>query len=106
MDAPLLEVTPVVVEELGSDVHVLFAVRAPNAAPEEAFEEEDGMLLGRGEALLGARIDPRANAVVGKPLTLAVDAARFHFFDRETGLNLLRTGEAAGDEVPAELARA
>ena len=33
-------------------------------------------------SLLNARVDPRTAAQVGGPLRLAVDPARFHFFDR------------------------
>jgi multiple sugar transport system ATP-binding protein len=104
---PTLEVTPAVVEELGADVHVLFPVHARQAAPEEASASDEAALLAREEALLGARVDPRSDAAVGRPLTLSVDPSRFHFFDRATGLTLLPAAAGAPPaELPAELAPA
>jgi multiple sugar transport system ATP-binding protein len=105
-DRPSFEVTPVVVEELGADVHVLFPVAAANVAPDEASGDEEAALLAPGETLLGARIDPAAGAAVGRPLTLSVDPSRFHFFDRATGATLLPAGPRAVEELPAELAPA
>jgi hypothetical protein len=42
--------------------------------------------------------------VVGRSLTLAVDPARFHFFDVETGFSLLAASDMRADEpLPHEL---
>ena len=49
-------------------------------------------------ALLNARVDPRTAARVGGSLRLAVDPARFHFFDADSGLSLLRPKAAAAEE--------
>jgi multiple sugar transport system ATP-binding protein len=104
---PTLDVTPAVVEELGADVHVLFPVRAAKAAPEAASADEDAALLGGDEVLFGARIDPRADAAPGRPLTLTVDPSRFHFFDRETGVSLLAPSSArTAAGLPTALATA
>jgi multiple sugar transport system ATP-binding protein len=102
---PTLQVTPVVVEELGADAHVLFPVDARKAAPDAAFADGEASLLAQEQALIGARIDPGANVTVGGPLTLTVDPARFHFFDPETGLSLLSRGAGSVDSgpVPREL---
>jgi multiple sugar transport system ATP-binding protein len=99
-----LTVVPVVVEELGSDAHVFFHVDAEAVATEVSGREE-AALLPESKALLSARIDPRASARVGEPLELALDPARLHFFDRESGLTLLpdAKGEPA---LPPELAPA
>jgi hypothetical protein len=43
------------------------------------------------------------NAVVGRPLTLAVDPTRFHFFDVETGFSLLASDLNANEPLPQEL---
>ena len=61
----------------------------------EAEGEDDAQLVADEAALLNARVDPRTAARVGGRLTLAVDPARFHFFDLETGASLL-------DHVPQE----
>ena len=94
---PTLDVDVVVVEELGSDAHVFFPVDAPRIVSEvvEAEGEEDAQLVADEAALLNARVDPRTAARVGDRVTLAVDPARFHFFDLETGASLL-------DHVPRE----
>jgi multiple sugar transport system ATP-binding protein len=89
---PTVDVEVVVLEELGSDAHVFFrvdATRIPTGAPEDE-EDEGAELVGddRG-SLLNARVDPRTGARVGGTLRLAVDPARFHFFDADSGLSLL-----------------
>jgi multiple sugar transport system ATP-binding protein len=103
---PTIEATPVVVEELGADAHVLFPIHARNAAPREASTDEDSALLVEDETLLSARIDPRTQAAVGRPLTLSVDPSRFHFFDCDTGLSLLPSSGDAAEPLPRQLAPA
>jgi multiple sugar transport system ATP-binding protein len=100
-----IEVTPVVVEELGSDAHVFFPVEATKVAVETAQQTEDASLLAEDQALFSARIDPRTRARVGERLRLAVDPARFHFFDRETGASLT-AGEASASSEPREMVTA
>jgi multiple sugar transport system ATP-binding protein len=80
---PTLEVRVEVLEELGSDAHVFFNVAAKPVTAEvlEAGDE----LLTSGQALFTARVDARTAARVGGTLELAVDPARFHFFDPATG---------------------
>jgi multiple sugar transport system ATP-binding protein len=93
----------VVLEELGSDAHVFFHVDAPRITPEvlEAEGEDDDQLVAEPNALLNARVDPRTTARIGAPLRLAVDPARFHFFDPETGASLLERGiPQVPDPVP------
>ena len=104
---PAIEVTPAVVEELGSDAHVFFPVEAATLAAAAEEGEDEATLLAHEQALFSARVDPRVPAAVGAPLTLAVDPARFHFFDLETGFSLL-AGEthAAEEPLPQELANA
>jgi multiple sugar transport system ATP-binding protein len=98
-----------VLEELGSDAHVFFQVDAPRMTAEvlEATEEE-ASLLAQEKALFNARVDPRTRGRVGEPLQLAVDPARFHFFDPDTGDSLLaaaRAEEASEAEERLPLAR-
>jgi multiple sugar transport system ATP-binding protein len=90
-ELPLLDAEVVVLEELGSDAHVFFHADAPRVTPEvlEAEGEEDDRLVAGEGALLNARVDPRTAARVGGSLKIAVDPARFHFFDPVSGASLL-----------------
>jgi multiple sugar transport system ATP-binding protein len=102
-DLPRIEVEVVVLEELGSDAHVFFHVDAPRIAPEvlEDEGEEDAQLVVEENALLNARVDPRTRGRVGGRLRLAVDPARFQFFEPETGASLLEDrGRRLEDAVP------
>ena len=88
--APRLDVDVEVVEELGSDAHVFFPVDAP-AITSETLEASDDQatLLADEKSLFNARLHPGTAAHVGRPLSLTVDPARFHFFDASTGESLL-----------------
>jgi multiple sugar transport system ATP-binding protein len=91
---PTIDVAVTVVEELGADSHALFRVDAPRITAELLEAREEATLLSEPTALFSARVDPRTRAEVGRPLELAVDPSRFHFFDPDTGTSLLR-GTAA-----------
>jgi multiple sugar transport system ATP-binding protein len=90
---PQIEVSAAVLEELGSDVHVIFEVNTPPVEAEElraAINEENGSLLADSRtSLFNARINRRTRAKAGERLNLAVQPAGFHFFDLATGENLL-----------------
>jgi multiple sugar transport system ATP-binding protein len=91
---PQLDVGVEVVEELGSDAFIFFALDAKAVVVEEATPtaDEDATLLAPGErALFGARVDPRTAARVGERIRLAIDPSRFHFFAPDTGESLLWT---------------
>jgi multiple sugar transport system ATP-binding protein len=90
-DLPMFEVDVVVLEELGSDAHVYFPVRAESVTSPavEAEGEDSTQLVPEVGALLNARVDPRTSACPGHRLTLTVDPARFHFFDVASGASLL-----------------
>jgi multiple sugar transport system ATP-binding protein len=85
---PTLNVVVEVVEELGSDAHVFFHVDAPPVTA-EVLEARDESILPGNHALFTARVDARTRAQVGGSLNLAVDPARFHFFDPATGDRLV-----------------
>jgi multiple sugar transport system ATP-binding protein len=90
---PQIDVQVEVVEELGADTHVIFTVAAPRVEVSEVREaagDEDATLVAVEGSLFTARVDPATSAQVGSPLRLAVDPARFHYFDPETGLRLKR----------------
>jgi multiple sugar transport system ATP-binding protein len=97
---PHLDVDVAVVEELGSDTHVIFPVDAARVAVEErrAAEDEEDALIGEGTAFT-ARVSAQSRTRAGAPLRLAVNPAGFHFFDRETGERL--GTERAAASAPA-----
>ena len=92
---PRLRVKPEVVEDLGSESHVIFTIDAPRvstdavvAATEEG--EDDGQLFADDRATFTAVIDSRRLVSSGSDdeLELAVDHRHLHFFDPATGLAL------------------
>jgi multiple sugar transport system ATP-binding protein len=91
--SPTVEVVPAVVEELGSEAHVFFPVDAPPVTAEILAERDEATLLPESQALFVARVDARTRARVGERLELAINPARFHFFDSQTGLSLLEEPE-------------
>jgi len=99
-ELPTLEVHVAVLEELGSDAFVFFPAEARVAGVESAADE-DATLVAESAPLLSARVDPRTSARVGGRLRLAVDPARFHFFDPESGATLLGPSSLPSEPVPA-----
>ena len=103
-DLPRIDIEVAVLEELGSDAHVFFSVEAPSMAPEvlEANGEDETKLVVDDLTLVNARVDARTSARVGDRLRLAVDPARFHFFDPASGASLVDTRrDVARDPTPA-----
>jgi multiple sugar transport system ATP-binding protein len=100
-DLPTIDVEVVVLEELGSDAHVFFRVHASRVAAglEDDADEAADLVTDRG-SLLNARVDAHTRARVGGSARLAVDPARFHFFDADTGLSLLDSDRLV-EERPA-----
>ena len=90
-ELPRIEVEVGVLEDLGADAHVIFAIDAPrvDAVDLRAARENDEAVLVDEGALFNARIDPRSSARRGSRLQLAVDPSRLHFFDARTGDSLL-----------------
>jgi multiple sugar transport system ATP-binding protein len=87
---PVIEVTAEVVEDLGSEAHVLFNVDAPPVQV-EGVEEDPGagtpipLVAAEGTSVFTAAVDARTRARAGHPVRLLVNPARFHFFDRDSG---------------------
>jgi multiple sugar transport system ATP-binding protein len=100
---PQLEVPVDVVEDLGPDTHVIFPIDAPpvDVGDVRAAAGDDDALMPTDRALFTARIDPETSVRAGQVLRLAVDPARFHFFDPETGLRLSPAGAGAIAATPA-----
>jgi len=90
-ELPAIDVEVAVIEELGSDTHVIFPIDAPPVDSENLLvreEREEERIIGGDRAIFNARVDARSPAAPGGRLRLSVDPARFHFFDPETGANL------------------
>ena len=98
---PQIDVVVNVLEELGSDSYVVFSIDAPPVDTEElreTLEGEDASLLASDLAVFHARVDPRTTAAAGAPMRLAVDPARFHFFDSASGENIALRRESGKDQ--------
>jgi multiple sugar transport system ATP-binding protein len=97
---PQFDVDVAVIEDLGSDAHVIFPVDAPRIEAEElrsAHEEE--ALIGSDGSAFTARVDARTAARVGEPLRLSIDPAGFYWFDPDTGATLRHRAASAADEL-------
>jgi multiple sugar transport system ATP-binding protein len=78
-------------EDMGSEIFVHFAIDAPAvrgadvaaAVGEEAIEATAAQA--RRGTLFTARVDRESRAAEGRPLELAVNTRRLHFFDTESG---------------------
>ena len=90
-----LRATVDIVEDLGGEVFVHFAVKAPPvrgkdveaAMGHEALEATEAVAEQKG-SLFVARLDPATQAREGEPIELAVKTHRLHFFYPETGLGI------------------
>jgi multiple sugar transport system ATP-binding protein len=107
---PTIDVDVAVLEDIGSDSHVIFSLDVPrvDVAEVRAAREEQGSLLADSGSLFNARVDPRTRARRGSRLTLAVDPAQFFFFDPETHESLLGhpRGHRAGDGQASQAVQA
>jgi multiple sugar transport system ATP-binding protein len=97
-DMPSMQVEVGLVEELGSEAHLLFNVRAPAVTSDEALaaSSEAGdavgpslLLTDEGSTQFTAAVDSSTRATVGSRVNLTVDPQEFHFFDPTTGSSLL-----------------
>jgi multiple sugar transport system ATP-binding protein len=104
---PTIEVRAEVVEELGSEVNVIFrlavapvmteAVRAA-AEPDAADTTVVPLVAEADETVCTARVNARSGARAGDTVTLAIAPDRFHFFDLETG-QAITAGSASAAPV-------
>jgi multiple sugar transport system ATP-binding protein len=95
-----MPVTAGVTEDLGSEIHVLFSIDAPQVqhssiAQAVAGDEDDAAIpLAGGKSLWTARVAARSKVRPGQPVELAVDTSNLQFFDPDSGLAI---GRADGD---------
>ncbi len=95
---PAVDVDVAVLEELGSDSHVIFPIDAPRVEAEElraAADNEEDALLADDQSLWNARVSSKTEAEPGRRLRLAVDPAELYFFDPDTGASLTVGAPAA-----------
>jgi multiple sugar transport system ATP-binding protein len=103
-DLPTVEVDVAVVEELGSDSHVIFPIDAPRVEAEElraAVDDEEDALIADDRSMWNARVSSKADAEPGNRIRLAVDPAELYFFDPETGASLTVGAPAAAPVMGA-----
>ena len=89
---PRLVVRPEVIEDLGSETHLIFPIDAPRvvaeavqAAVEEVAEDEGALFADDQRSLFTARVNCDVAILSGTTVELAVDTRRMHFFDPVTG---------------------
>ena len=91
-----MPVTAGVTEDLGSEIHVLFSIDAPqvqHASITQAIAgdgEDEAIPLEGGKSLWTARVAARSKVRSGQPIELAVDTSNLQFFDHESGLAIGR----------------
>ena len=93
-----MRVTAGVVEELGSEIMMIFTIDAPHvehaslaqAAEASADEDEATTALVGGKSLWTARLSKESRVRHGQPLELTVDTRYLQFFDLASGLSIGR----------------
>jgi multiple sugar transport system ATP-binding protein len=91
-----MPVTAGVTEDLGSEIHVLFSIDAPQVqhssiAQAVAGDDDDTAIpLAGGKSLWTARVAARSKVRPGQPVELAVDTSNLQFFDPDSGLAIGR----------------
>jgi multiple sugar transport system ATP-binding protein len=96
-NCPRLQAEAEVVENLGSETNLIFAVDAPRvdteatrAAIEAKAADDDQLLAEDNRAIFTARVQGRPRINPGDRVELAVRTERLHFFDPESGATLTR----------------
>jgi multiple sugar transport system ATP-binding protein len=89
-ELPRVRVKADVVEDLGSESHVIFSIDAPRVTAEAVraateHNEDEGQLFAGDRAIFTACLDARRPVVNGEEVELAIDYRRLHFFDPATG---------------------
>ena len=92
-ELPRVRVKADVVEDLGSESHVIFTIDAPRVTAEAVraaieHSEDEGKLFAGDRAIFTACLDARRPVENGAEVELAIDYRRLHFFDQATGLAL------------------
>jgi len=109
---PRIKAEVALVEELGSEVNLMFTVPAPPVHHDVMLakfdkhaaeaDETSEVLAAEGETLWTARVNPRTSARPGRDLELVVDTTELHFFDPDAGNAI---GNEAGQDGTSRAAR-
>jgi multiple sugar transport system ATP-binding protein len=97
---PRIRVRADIVEDLGSESHVIFSVDAPIVSAEavraaaETTENEGMLFADDRRAVFTACLDVRRSVSAGSDTELAIDHGRLHFFEPSTGRALGSTERA------------
>jgi multiple sugar transport system ATP-binding protein len=88
-----IQATAGVTEDLGSEIHVLFTIDAPQvehaSISKAVHDDEDAAIpLTGGKSMWTARVAARSGVKPGQPIELAVDTSRFQFFDPDSALSI------------------
>jgi multiple sugar transport system ATP-binding protein len=90
-----------VTEELGSEIHVIFAIDAPPVQNKDTAalaadhgEEDSAIPLADGKSMWTARVSARSRVRPGDSIELGVDTSNLHFFDPGSGLAIGRAPSA------------
>ena len=102
-DLPRVDVVATVVEELGSESHVLFPVEPSDAdlvATILGETQARRRIPGDVRTFLTAKVDARAGVKTGQRVRLAVDASALHFFDPVDGASVPQVPESSPGGSP------
>jgi multiple sugar transport system ATP-binding protein len=99
-----------VIEELGSEIHVIFALDAPplqhpsisDAIAGDGETDEAANVLAGGKSMWTARVAARSRVRPGEPIELAVNTSNLQFFDSDSGLSIGHPGASANGAAPVE----
>ena len=107
---PRLRAEARVTERLGSEVDVIFAVKTPPVEhevmvaqfdpaanqPAGQDQEQTGGLVGEGESLWTAKVNPHTSVRPGRAIDLAMDTSALYWFDPDSSQAIIPR-QAAGD---------
>ena len=101
-DWPRMPITTTVTEDLGSEIHAIFAIDAPpvehaSIAQAASDDDEDGAIpIAGNKTMWTARVAARSRIKPGQSATLAVETTNLQFFDSDSGLAI---GHPAAERV-------
>ena len=88
---PRISATVQVVEKLGAETHILFAIEAPRVNVDSvraASDEDEAELFSEDRAVFTAILGGRRRVAVGDRVELALDPERLYLFDPTSGAGL------------------